>query len=289
MQEVVGNFQHSAELWACRMKHGEIVRILMTLGTQTKWAATVCRDTWELQLPLQQDLPPAALEVPSPATLGGPAAAEASAAAAALPSAAALEAAAPAVASAATAAGVPAPFKAAPVMKPAAVKMPRAAATDADAPAVASPAPAAVTREPAPSAGDFSAAAPAVGCSDHAAMGPWCRSEVTQQWHPGMCHFTSSPYEGVFIGDLPPTLEPGDLKLRLKDEVGTVQDFRMGSGGFAMQHMKYAMVTFVEEGAMKRALEKIPKWTWKRQEGPMAGVLHHCSCRPLQDRRPRMF
>ena len=107
--------------------------------------------------------------------------------------------------------------------------------------------------------------------------------------HPGVCHFTTSPYEGVFIGDLPPTLEAGDLRKRPKEEVGTVEDFKMGSGGFQMQGMKWAMSTFVEDGALMKALEKIPTWTWQQRDGPMAGVLHHCSCRPLQDRRPRKF
>jgi hypothetical protein len=84
-------------------------------------------------------------------------------------------------------------------------------------------------------------------------------------------------------------MEVGPLKKRLQEEVGTVQDFKMGSGGFAMQGMKWAMVSFVEPGAAMRAVEKIPKWTWKHREGAMEGVLHHCSCRPLQDRRPRQF
>jgi hypothetical protein len=84
-------------------------------------------------------------------------------------------------------------------------------------------------------------------------------------------------------------MEVGPLKKRLQEEVGTVQDFKIGTGGFHMQNMKWAMVTFVEDGTVMKAVEKIPQWTWQHRDGPMAGVLRHCSCRPLQDRRPKKF
>ena len=107
--------------------------------------------------------------------------------------------------------------------------------------------------------------------------------------HPGLCHGrpAASRLEGVFIGDLPPTLEAAVLQQKLVEEVGSMLTFNMGSGGPQIQGMQWATVEFAEKGAVARALAKVPTWVWQTKEGPMPGVLHHCSCRPLASWRSR--
>jgi hypothetical protein len=72
--------------------------------------------------------------------------------------------------------------------------------------------------------------------------------------HPGLCHGkpagrpAASSLGGVFIGDLPPTLEAAVLQQKLVEEVGSMINFKMGSGGPQMQGLQWATVEFAEKG-----------------------------------------